>query len=476
MKKFIIYISTLVFAFVTIARCDDAHFFDATTNSDEFVDPHSFYYDRTKKTMVKETDLEPMESLKKDNSEFQRDLKDTQMTYNQYNQEAIFYKRLINLLLANIETKVKDDELLLGTLTIEVSKSQMEYLQNFNPAKTRLREIDGILSSIIRAPKYNYFAEFMYSSEALFNLLAAGFKVIQQYRDEVMILFAMMVSFLAVRRVKWGMGIPIFLLVQIIFILSFFMTWWRLIQEAEIKLAAAQSKFSEVPITCRPYEMNMWQKLVSVVTSTGSDCEQYYNAIMSNPRLQITPAFALSHFVSTVLLHPISEFGTVVSGFISNATGDISWAYAWLVTIILYIAVGAAITILPFCLFGASFNIGLGPFFKFGIDCQKKSASDAVSNAENRERVQIILQQVPHITGTPTVNALEADQSNVQVLTKPEHCKAMSDISYDYKDSDDTSICDTVAYEKPSRISRRSKRCDDCQPASPKKEYGAGDC
>lgn len=42
---------------------------------------------------------------------------------------------------------------------------------------------------------------------------------------------------------------------------------------------------------------------------------------MSNPKLKITPAHALSHFLTTVILHPITHMGTVVSGFIHNATG-----------------------------------------------------------------------------------------------------------------------------------------------------------
>lgn len=42
---------------------------------------------------------------------------------------------------------------------------------------------------------------------------------------------------------------------------------------------------------------------------------------MSNPKLKITPAFALSHFITTAILHPVSHMGTVISDFISNATG-----------------------------------------------------------------------------------------------------------------------------------------------------------
>lgn len=56
--------------------------------------------------------------------------------------------------------------------------------------------------------------------------------------------------------------------------------------------------------------------------AANEDCEKYYQATMSNPKLKITPAFVLSHFITTVILHPITHMGTVVSAFIDNATGN----------------------------------------------------------------------------------------------------------------------------------------------------------
>lgn len=43
---------------------------------------------------------------------------------------------------------------------------------------------------------------------------------------------------------------------------------------------------------------------------------------MTNPKLKITPALALSHFLSTIILHPISHVGSTISIFINNATGN----------------------------------------------------------------------------------------------------------------------------------------------------------
>lgn len=51
-----------------------------------------------------------------------------------------------------------------------------------------------------------------------------------------------------------------------------------------------------------------------------NDCEKYYESMMTNPRLQVTPAFALTYFLSTTILQPVSYFGVVISEFVDNAT------------------------------------------------------------------------------------------------------------------------------------------------------------
>jgi hypothetical protein len=55
--------------------------------------------------------------------------------------------------------------------------------------------------------------------------------------------------------------------------------------------------------------------------TASNDCEKYYESIMTNPRLQVTPAYALTHFLSVTIFQPFSYFGLVISEFIENATG-----------------------------------------------------------------------------------------------------------------------------------------------------------
>lgn len=118
------------------------------------------------------------------------------------------------------------------------------------------------------------------------------------------------------------------------------------LKEAEVKSIAAQMKFSEIPISCQPNKMNLWNKFVSFFGKyyhiiffyceinkyyrikysffflDNDDCEKYYETKMTNPKLKITPALALSHFLSTIILHPISNLGSTISIFINNATGN----------------------------------------------------------------------------------------------------------------------------------------------------------
>jgi len=51
-----------------------------------------------------------------------------------------------------------------------------------------------------------------------------------------------------------------------------------------------------------------------------NDCEKYYESIMIDPKLQVTPAYVLMQLLSTTILQPVSYLGVVISEFIENAT------------------------------------------------------------------------------------------------------------------------------------------------------------
>lgn len=50
----------------------------------------------------------------------------------------------------------------------------------------------------------------------------------------------------------------------------FYLKNCSILQEAEIKLMAAQVQFAEMPITCQPHKMSLWDKMVA-----SFSCKQY---------------------------------------------------------------------------------------------------------------------------------------------------------------------------------------------------------
>ncbi|XP_076754548.1 chloride channel CLIC-like protein 1 isoform X2 [Xylocopa sonorina] len=369
LKKFM-FVLVNVLAFVLLVDCEDENYFEDTVNPENLVDPHSFYYDKQNKMMIKYKMMDTSREISEESTEIQSELVLEQSNYG--SQEGVFYKRLINLLLTNIHIQDRDEMSITGLLEIKVSHSQMEMLQNFNFQKTSLRQIDEILSNIIKKPQYSYVhGVTTYIFNALQGVLLMLLEKIGDYPNEAMIAVAMLLIFLTIRMLKGGQRFSFVNFIQFICILSFFMTWWQLIQEAEIKYTAAQMKYTTIPISCQPDKMNMWDKFVSLFYS--DDCEQYYKTMMTNPKLKVTPALALSHFITTVILHPITHVGTVVSDFINNATVELPWTYGWIVRCVLFLCVGLVIILIPFLLSGASFNFGLGPLLRFAISYPKSN-------------------------------------------------------------------------------------------------------
>ncbi|CAK9815877.1 Chloride channel CLIC-like protein 1 [Anthophora quadrimaculata] len=447
--RIFIFIIIHILTAVSSVEYEDENFFEDLLNPEDIVDPHSLYFNKQDKKMI--TDMENVWMLdtykltdtSQENDEAKCSLRSVKQADDYSNHEIIFYKRLINLLLTNLNIKTKDDISIKGILEIEISHSQMEILQNFQVHKKSLREVDEILSNVIKKPQYNYMSGPMYVFDVLQKTFNIIFKIVQEHPDGIAIIFAMLMVVLSFRMIRWRQTLPIFSLIQIIFVLSFFMTWWQLIQEAEIKAAAAQMKFTEIPISCQPDKMNLWHKFVAYFIK--DDCEQYYKTMMSNPKLTITPAFALSHFVTTVILHPITHVGTIISSFVTNATEDLPWTYAWIIKCILFFSVGVVIVMIPFCLSGASFNLGLGPLLRFGISHQRKSEKGNSSQSiEKREPVEVIL-KLTHATNLPQIENISKTEQTKALQALETERQENTEIDNDFqKYEDDLSCGDTI--------------------------------
>ncbi|KYM81309.1 SAP domain-containing ribonucleoprotein [Atta colombica] len=158
-------------------------------------------------------------------------------------------------------------------------------------------------------------------------------------------------------------------------------------QEAEIKLMAAQAKYREMPIACQPHKMNFLDRMTEWLLPTNN-CEKYYETIMTNPRLQVTPALVLTHLFTTVIFQPLTYFGLIISEFIDNATSKLNFLYKFLITIALFLSICICIILIPFSWIGGSINFGFGPFFRFGMKGRQNS------NQNQGDRIERIYEEV----------------------------------------------------------------------------------
>lgn len=370
--------------FFSSIYCDDeANIDDAMSFVHKLKNIHSFFY-RSEEIDSSNEMIVMRETNKNDQSSVIVQPYSCKDPDERNTQEAIFYKRLVSVLLSNLDIH-KIDGKLIGTLSLEASSAQFEYLQNFVNNQGSIREVDRILSNVIKQSEYSachYMAEVSHYFNLLSEYLTHCFFLLKEHWDVTIISFTVTACFMILRRQRWSRGLIIFLIFDIIFIMSFFITWWRLIQEAEIKLMAAQAQFAEMPIACQPKKMNLWHKIVASFSSTN-ECEKYYETIMANPKLQVTPAFAMTYFLSTIVFQPFTYFGIAISEFVENATGKLNSLYKFPIIIILFLSFCFLIILFPLFLLGGSINFGLGPFFKFGIKNKEKTN-------EQQERIERI--------------------------------------------------------------------------------------
>ncbi|XP_033335233.2 uncharacterized protein LOC117225657 isoform X1 [Megalopta genalis] len=409
-----------VFVFIFSVCCEDENYFK-NRDLDDMIDPHSFSYNKHSKSMNDEMGISGRsKDYTREHDEDKKDCNCVKPVDNSENQAAIFYKRLINMMLLNMNIKQESDVLLVGTLEIIMTPTQMEILKNFHTQPASLREVDEILSMTIIKPSDNLyrldsvadflgeqFERFGMAFQTVLEHIGMAFWSVWKHPDVLPFLSVLLLIGLTLRMIRYGHGISMFILIQIIFVVSFLMTWWNLIQEAEIKAMAEQMKFSNIPISCQPDKMTIWDKFVSFL-SANDDCEKYHQAMMSNPKLKVTPAHALSHLFSTVTLQPIIHMGTAVSGFITNATDDLPWLYGWLVKCLLFLCVGIVIIMLPIFLSGGFVDFGMGPLFKFAISFHKKQGQgNPLEYDSKREPVKIYLQTSSQVHGANAPNIMD---------------------------------------------------------------------
>lgn len=306
---------------------DEDIYEDDLNRVEDFIDPHSFFYDRHNKKVIENTVISPKKSDKISNQEetLKKSIEDCQRL-------KIYYMRLIKMLLTNSNLKMgTDDDLVEGYIFIKGTKMQIEKLMKAEIGDYSLKEIDLILSEILLEPSL---VDIVFDTINFHSIIQSVLKFVNSYIEVIIIASGTLATIILCRIMPYHR--MIFFILVIGFSVSYFMTYLELLTEAEIKFAATQAEYSEMPATCRPSKISMFEQIKLYWNSNNDECKKYYEAKMFKPNLQITPVLVFSHFFFTVLLHPASFLGEAMSKFVNSATDELPWFLQYFMKVLLF--------------------------------------------------------------------------------------------------------------------------------------------
>lgn len=90
----------------------------------------------------------------------------------------------------------------------------------------------------------------------------------------------------------------------------------------EIKQYATIKTNPEVPLKCRSFSDLTWFE-AGIRQFQGDECHKYYEAVMLDPALKVTPTVVLSEMVADFILHPSGKLGSAIADFSNNILGKL---------------------------------------------------------------------------------------------------------------------------------------------------------
>lgn len=370
---------------------DERIYEDDQEEIENLVDPHSLYYDKIYKKVIKNVKVNRPEL---DVLIPSREASVLKNNGNNCNMLKVYYKRLILMLLKNANLK-DENGVLNGQLFITATSEQIETLKKLDIEDSSIKDIDSILSQIILKSSYY---NLLFDMPNLFEVTQSLAKF---FNDNVeLIICISCVLFMVILSSNMTLFRAIFVIFLALFAISYYITWCQLLKEAEIKLAVSHVRHMEMPPQCQPHNMHLWDRIKSYF-SNADECKIYFESRMNNPKLQVTPVLVLSHLVTTVIMHPFGQFGEAISKFINNSTAHLNWLKLP-VQILMYLFLPCFFVIIVFYLRGGSFNFGLG-LFRFSFCTERPTAiSDTRRTIELIREVfaEIPLNNIPSIAAT----------------------------------------------------------------------------
>jgi hypothetical protein len=90
----------------------------------------------------------------------------------------------------------------------------------------------------------------------------------------------------------------------------------------EIKHYATLKENPEVPLKCRPPSDVTWFEAF-MRWFYLDQCQKYYEALMLDPALKVTPTVVLSEMVTDFILYPSGKLGSAIADFSKNIIGKL---------------------------------------------------------------------------------------------------------------------------------------------------------
>ncbi|KDR08047.1 Chloride channel CLIC-like protein 1 [Zootermopsis nevadensis] len=245
-------------------------------------------------------------------------------------QNKVYMKRFINILLRVSKLNEDMPQNLDIHLHITVTPKQLEILQKFSKGSNdvSLPQLDHVLSSALMSSSSNIFLE-----EYI------PWSVVTDYIQSREMLMAVVLGCLPMFFIWKVMNGHSFKRIMIMFlassfIISFSVTYCRIYKLAEIKQYAMMKKNPDIPVDCRPPSEPSWMDYFMPKSTLQSEvCREYYEAVMLDPFLEVTPAVVLSEMTAGFFLHPSGMLGSAIANFSKGILENLPFGTNWLVLI-----------------------------------------------------------------------------------------------------------------------------------------------
>lgn len=377
-----------------------------TFSQPQFEDPHSLYYRKRYKVKAEEDATENQHTaLQVERDQVyaitHNDLKQIFRTPDNYcdgedctNPYATFCRRLVNLIVLNSNLR-GDGQVFFGKLDLHIAESELELLKGFgNGAKLSIAEIDEILQKVILPADTSIY-------DTAFYWMDSSFIFVYRHRIIFVSMLLLGLILLLAFKVRWTFIRIVLLLFYLGFIVTYFMTWWELIQKAEAEQLANQKVYSDIPAECRQKEMSFSESIIFFFGVGKGACYKYMEAQLAQPELKITPLHVFIHVCSKSVLQPLTLLGKEVSKFASEITGHLPVPLNYITEAVLIMVLPILCSLIYFVWIGGGigFSFGLFSFFLKKMD-QTTPCVNCDGKTNGRQAVEIIKQEYKIIQPT----------------------------------------------------------------------------